>query len=262
MEGALACLYDAAVTAWPAITVSRDDFTRDLMARLTDDDQISALHTDVYLAIAATRGDELAARECDEIVAREVDFAAARLGATATQAADTRSELRRLMFTSDAERVAAIASFTGRGDLRGYARVIAARALARQIQRDRQSTSLDPDVLDLLDPALDPEVTLLRDQYREVVEAAFVAALGELTDRERAVLRYHLVDGWSIDELGARYRAHRATAARWLIAARAKLGAGIRSRLAAELLISHSQVDSIVALVTSRIEVSLERLLA
>ncbi len=54
----------------------------------------------------------------------------------------------------------------------------------------------------------------------------------------------------------------RATAARWLTAARDALGANIRRELSEQLEIPENQVDSIVALVTSRVVVSLERLLS
>ena len=70
-----------------------------------------------------------------------------------------------------------------------------------------------------------------------------------------------MLDGWSIDQIGSLYGVHRATAARWLTNAREELGARIRAGLAERLEIGESQVDSIVALVTSRIELSLERLL-
>ena len=175
---------------------------------------------------------------------------------------DVRAEVRRLLFTADGQRPAAIATYTGRGDFRGYVRVIAARALARRKQRDQREETLDGEVIDRLGASIDPEVAMLRERYRPDVDAAFRAALGALSDRARAVLRYSLVDGWSIDKIGASYGVHRATAARWLEAARDELGRGIRARLAERLSLAESQVDSIVALVTSRIEVSLDKLLA
>jgi RNA polymerase sigma-70 factor (ECF subfamily) len=129
------------------------------------------------------------------------------------------------------------------------------------MQRDRREESFDDDVADVLAPSLDPELAMLRERYRPEVDAAFRASLEMLSERARAVLRYSLVHGWSIDQLGERYGVHRATAARWITAARDELGALIRADLASRLAISESQVDSIVALVTSRIEVSLDRLL-
>lgn len=261
----MVALYERARATWSNIArVDPVRFAAELARRLGDNlaSAVAGLHDDIYLVIGACDGDPAAAEVCVELAGRELAFAASRLRATATQADDVRSELSRLLFTSEVTRPAALATFTGRGDLRGYLRVMAARALARRKERDRRETELDSGVLELLDPALDPEVAMLRDRYRDAVEAAFTAALAELSPRARAVLRYHLVDGWTIDQLGARYATHRSTAFRWLAAAREELRTGIRARLAAQLMISESQVDSIVALVTSRIEVSLDRLLA
>jgi RNA polymerase sigma-70 factor (ECF subfamily) len=251
---------------WPdlaAVTLER--FAGELARRLGTTASLAAidqLHHDIYLAVAATDGDVPAIAACELIGRREVEFAASRLRATPSQAEETRGELGRLMFTGTDARECALASFTGRGDLRGYVCVIVARALARRIKRDRREVTLDDEVVDAFAPDIAPEVALLREQYRPQVDAALRSGIAALSDRHRAVLRFHLIEGWSIDQLGERYGVHRATAARWLSAAREDLGARIRAELADRLKISESQVDSIVALVTSRIEVSVERLLA
>ncbi len=262
---ALAGLHARAVEAHPDVVVGFERFAAAMATRLGDGATVSAieaLHHDVVLAVAAEHGDARAIAACDELCNREVDFAASRLRATPTQADDVRSELRRLLFTADGQRPAAIATYTGKGDLRGYARVIAARALSRRMQRDAREEPLEDDLLDRLGSSLDPDVAMMREQYRPEVDAAFRTALAALSERARAVLRYSLLDGWTIDTIGERYGVHRATASRWITGAREELGRGIRAELARRLAIDESQVDSIVALVTSRIEVSLDKLLA
>ena len=67
---------------------------------------------------------------------------------------------------------------------------------------------------------------------------------------------------WSNAGIGRAYDVHRATAARWVAAVRTELGDRIRSELAARLKIAEDEVDSIVRLVKSRVDVSLERVLA
>jgi RNA polymerase sigma-70 factor (ECF subfamily) len=258
-------LHARGVTAWPTIQVDPVRFASDLVRRLgaaVTPSMLAGIHHDVYLAIACADGDAAAIGACDELCKKEVELATSRLRATTTQGDDVRSELRRLLFTTDEGRTAAVLAFTGRGDLRGYARVIAARTLARRMRRDRQEVELDDEMIDVLTPAIDPEIAFLREQYRADVDTVFRAAIAMLPDRSRAVLRYHLLDGWSIDEIGTLYHVHRATAARWLTSAREDLGGRIRTALSERLAIPESQVDSIVALVTSRIEISLDRLLA
>jgi RNA polymerase sigma-70 factor (ECF subfamily) len=119
----------------------------------------------------------------------------------------------------------------------------------------------DDAFLDMLSPGPDLELGYLRERYRADVDAAMRAGLAALAEQARALLRYSVVDGWSVDRIGALYGVHRATAARRIAAARIQLGAAIRSELAARLAISFGEVDSIVRLVQSRIDVSLERLL-
>lgn len=264
LAAAVADLHARGELAWPEIALARARFASELARRLGSEltvASVAGLHHDIYLAIACADGDAAAVAACEELCTLEVALAGSRLRATPTQVDDLRSELRRLMFTGEDGRTASVLAFTGRGDLRGYVRVIAARTLSRRMRQDRKEVELGDDMLDVLPPHIDPEVAYLREHYRTEVDAVFRAAIATLPERSRAVLRYHLLDGWSIDEIGALYHVHRATAARWLTSAREELGAQIRAALSQRLAISESQVDSIVALVTSRVEISLDRLL-
>jgi RNA polymerase sigma-70 factor (ECF subfamily) len=251
--------------AFPEVLVAEDHFAAEVLRRLGDGatvEQVAKLRADhLYLAIACADGDETAVRRLDADFLDEVDQCAARLRALPDQATEARGHLRRILFVSEPGRPAATRSYSGKGDLRSYVRVIATRELIRMINKGRREVGVEDDVLDLLSPAGDPELVYLRDHYRADVDAAMRAALIGLTEQPRALLRYHLIDGWSIDRIGALYGVHRATAARWLTAAREELGDAIRTELARRLTISVDEVDSIVRLVQSRIDVSLARLL-
>jgi len=134
--------------------------------------------------------------------------------------------------------------------------------MIRAINRGRREVVVDDgEFFDRMLPQDDPELGFLRAQYRETVDAALRAALAGLDARSRALLRYQLIDGWSIDQVGKLYGVHRATAARWLSDAREALGELIRAELAARLRIATEDVDSIVRLVQSRVDMSLDRLL-
>jgi RNA polymerase sigma-70 factor (ECF subfamily) len=140
--------------------------------------------------------------------------------------------------------------------------VIAARELVRIIKKGQHEVCIDDDAfLDMLSPASDPQLGYLRERYRGDVDAAVRAAMTTLRDEPRALLRYSVVYGWSIDRIGALYGIHRTTAGRRVAAARDELGTAIRAELATRLAIPIDQVDSIVQLVQSRINLSLERLL-
>lgn len=88
------------------------------------------------------------------------------------------------------------------------------------------------------------------------------AALASLSEELRALLRYSLLDGWNVDRIGALYGVHRATAARRVAVARDQLADAIRKDLSSRLSIPVDEVDSVVRLVQSRIDVSLSRILS
>jgi RNA polymerase sigma-70 factor (ECF subfamily) len=266
LAATLAQLRDAALAAYPDVAVDAATFGAELARRLGADnrpEQLARVRADhVHLAIACAAGDPLAVRRFEDEFLDEVDATASRLRARPDQADEVRGHLCRILFVSEPGRPAALREFSGRGDLRSYLRVMATRELVRMINKGRREVGIADDAfLDMLSPASDPQLGYLRERYRVEVDAAMRAALATLPDQPRALLRYAVVDNWTIDRIGVLYGIHRATAARRVAAAREELGAAIRTELAARLEISVGEVDSIVRLVQSRIDVSLERLL-
>jgi len=256
----------AAQEAWPGLAIAADRFGGELARRLGGEVSIARLEavkaSDVYLAIACGDGDEPAIVACSAIITKEVGIAASKTSATPAQAAEVAANLRRVMFVDEPPRPAAVREFSGRGDLRSYVRVMAIRDLVRAVARGRREVPTDSDdLLDRLVPTHDPELSFLRAQYRDVVDDAMRAAISSLDDRGRALLRYQLVERWNVDQVGRAYNVHRATAARWIAAVRDELGDKIRGELAARLRVTVDEVDSIVQLVRSRVDVSLDRML-
>jgi RNA polymerase sigma-70 factor (ECF subfamily) len=75
-------------------------------------------------------------------------------------------------------------------------------------------------------------------------------------------MRQQCLDGLSIDDLGGLHGVHRATAARWLQKARETLLKETKKNLMKRLGISLAEVDSILRILQSRLDLSLERALA
>jgi len=65
----------------------------------------------------------------------------------------------------------------------------------------------------------------------------------------------------SIDQIGALYHLHRATAARRVVKAREALLTATRTALAARLGLTTEQLESVLQLIASRMDASVERLL-
>jgi RNA polymerase sigma-70 factor (ECF subfamily) len=148
-----------------------------------------------------------------------------------------------------------LASYAGRGSLGPWLRAAAIRT-AIDLMRARRELPSDPAVLDL--GAVDPVLASLKQRYREEFHVAFREAAEVLTDRERTLVRYRFVDNLSIDEIGVLHRVHRATVARWLAAIRESLFEGTRARMMERLAITESEVDSVLRLIDSQLEISLD----
>lgn len=252
--------------AWPGIAVHELDFVRHLAGRLVPDQLPAALAelraADLYLAYACSRGDAKAIAHFEASTFRDIELAGATARATSDLVAETKAHLRQVLFVGASGRPPATAEYAGRGDLRGWVRVSALRHMLRVQARARRELPIDDsDLLDALSPADDPELDYLREHYRDAFKAAFRGAIDALDQRQKSLLRYQLIDGLSIDAIGVIYSVHRATAARWLAAARDALADHTRRLLGAALGADSRDVASILRLVHSRIDVSLERLL-
>lgn len=266
LDATLTRLCADARAAYPELPFDPRAFSGELAQRLgglASPAQLSAIRADhVHLAIACTAGSDLAIKQFEAELFDEVSATGARMRARPDQIDDARGTLRRVLFTAEPGRRAAVAVFSGRSDLRTYLRVIATRELVRVIVKGKDVAVDDHALADLVAPNDSPELAALRERYRDDVDAAIRDALANLPEPSRALLRYSVVDGWSIDRIGALYGIHRSSAARRVAAARDELAAAIRMEVSRRLAISIEEVDSIVRLVQSRIDVSLERLLA
>lgn len=251
-------LFRAGAEAWPDIEVDRDHYA----AALERHGEAATKGADLYIAVACVDGNRRAIETVRAMLATEVRFAATKTTASDDQLAEVTAQMSRVLFVDEPERPAALRAYSARGDLKAYLHVIARRELVRVVNAGRREVGADDNLFDAIVPRTDPELSMLRERYRGEVDEAMKEAVRALDERERALLRYAFVDGLNVDDIGTLYDVHRATAARWVASARERLGSAIRDALAARLKIDVDEVDSIVRLVQSRIDISLDRALA
>jgi RNA polymerase sigma-70 factor (ECF subfamily) len=154
-----------------------------------------------------------------------------------------------------------IATYAGRSTLRAWLATVATRAtLKLHRRRDDQPHDSVGGLVDAF-VAEAPEIALAKARHGPDLAAAFVAALGALEPRARVLLQLHHARGWSVDRIGAFYRVGRSTAARWVAAARDALLEGAKGRLKAQLDLTTTEMESLVALLRSNVELSLLRML-
>lgn len=227
---------------------------------------------DLYLAFACASQIPGALAAFEASCGSVID-GALRGRATSEFADDAKQLMREKLFIGDAEDEAnepRILSYAGRGPLAAWVAVSAQRTAlslrrteastrARHVAAAQHATDLgEPD----LAGAAHPELAYLKRRYRGAFVEAFEAAFARLTDRERTLLRLHLVSRLRLDQIAPMFRVNTSTVSRWLSAARDSLLAHTREGLSTRLHVSSGEFASMARLLTSQIDVSLARLLA
>jgi RNA polymerase sigma-70 factor, ECF subfamily len=269
-DDAIADAWARARTAWPALPDDAAGFARHVagkLARVTDVprvDALRALHAaDVYLALHAASGHAPAVQAflAGPFTAAKATLVKMRCPPQLVE--DVEQQVRALVLAGPP--APKLADYAGRGELRSWIASIAARTARKALHGDRKRADAPGDDELLTGVAVDeddPELAYLKTAYRDAFAAAVRDALAVLTVRERNLLRQHHLDRVTLDELARLYGTHRATVARWLAAARARIVEEARRLLVERLAIAEDELESVVRLVQSQVQVSLARLLA
>lgn len=261
-DGGFAAIVATARLAWPTVDLDEQVFAAYLAARLPaardGEHALAQMHcSDLYLACACAAGDPHALVAFEATCLAVADRPLLRLGIDAEVVTEVKQRLRRALFVADGG-PAKITKFMGRGELRRWIQVLAVREAMTMFRQAGPRAAVDDDGLnDIASPADDPEVAYLKREYRGQFRIAFGEALRKLPDRQRLLLRQHFVDGLTIIEVARLHRVHRVTMARWLDQARAAVLAATRASLAERLDIADAELDSLMGLIRSQLDVSL-----
>ncbi|ATB30912.1 sigma-70 family RNA polymerase sigma factor [Melittangium boletus] len=262
LEALLASHLAAAASAWPAVKLPPERFLRHLARHLpapeAPADALAKLHAaDLYLACACAEGEPQALLSFEQHVLRKVP---ARLGPLPGSTVDEVLQvLRQRLLLGVGEAPPRIADYAGRGPLRAWVRIVAARivtALSQQGGHPERLSESPESLAQLLAPD-DPERELVRAHSREVLSEALRAALAALPERERALLRLHHLHGLTMDRLATMYGESRSNIARHVAHARERLLRLTRHELEARLKLHGRELESLLGLVRSRLDLSL-----
>ncbi len=242
--------------AWPTVAVDADAFA----AHVAELDDEGEPHADVYLAFACGHGDAAALALFDQQILGEVGLYVRRIDPSPELADEVRQTLRERLLVARGAGRPRILDYAGRGALGAWVRISAVRA-AMELRRQRGGHAPGAAAASPTAKALDPEATLMLARHQSEYQEALRGALGELSAKERNLLRMHFVDGLSVDRIGKAYRVHRATAARWIQSVRQQLLDETYRRLGGRLRLSASEFASLTAAVQSQLHLSLTGLL-
>jgi RNA polymerase sigma-70 factor (ECF subfamily) len=262
LEEQLAALVDAAHRSSDVFQIPTADLLRFIALRFDPAYPIAQLRADdLYHLCAYVLGVPAAAAIVEARYFGPVKGALRRIRASPDLTQDVLQALRcRLLLdrSHDPEHK----HYSGAGSLTSWLCVWAVREAGhRRDRRDREELFDEHALTDLPQRDEDQELAYLKHLYREHFKAAFQEALMTLSPRERNVLRYNVLKGLNIAEIGAIYQVHRATVARWIAHARELLRQSTRERLTQRLHAADHELDSILRLIESQMDVSLRRCL-
>jgi RNA polymerase sigma-70 factor, ECF subfamily len=252
----------AARLAWPTVELASEPFVahlaRHLPAGMPVETALGQMHTkDLYLARACALGNNNALQAFERHCLDGLEYVVSSYGAFSDLVTEVKQRVREDVLVGDVG-PPKIEGFSGRGELRSWVRVLAVREAIRLVRRSRRETSIDDDTpLHAFVTPGDAELEHVKARYVEEFKQAFSAALRDLSPRDQTLLRQHAIDGVTIDQLGVLYHMHRATAARNLQRVRRAVLVATRARLATRLDVRPSELDSILRLVRSRLDVTL-----
>jgi RNA polymerase sigma-70 factor (ECF subfamily) len=247
-------------TAWPELGVDERAFVEHL-ARHAAPEALPAAHVeDLWLAFACASGTAGAVEAFERAHAADVQAVHAQSRPPRPALDELRQVVRAKLFVGPAPR---IADYSGQGPLRGWMRVLAARALVDLTRGPgaRETPRAEDDFLAVPSPGDDPELEYLKRTYRAELRQAFEESAQALSPEERNVLREHYAHGLSIDEIASAHGIHRATAARRIEGAREAVLRGTRQRLMHKLRLSRRELESVVRLIESELHVTIDRVL-
>jgi RNA polymerase sigma-70 factor, ECF subfamily len=259
LEAAVLAAHRAGRARWPTVAMSADAFARWLRAGDVSAAQLAAHGPDLFVAAACTLGDRAAVAALEQDYFRRIPDYVARFHLSGDLLDELRQRVRIHLLADGQPR---IRNYRGHGPLDAWLRTCAVRAaidmpeLALAQERAGRdawaiAAGFDPD----LDKLLDDE------RHRPRLNAALEQALAALDPRDKTLMRMYFVDGMGIDDMALIFHVHRATAARWLVAARKRVLERFQRALAIQLGTRPSELDALVRLLRSQIRVSVQRIL-
>lgn len=216
---------------------------------------------ELRLAFACGRGDECAIAALERGYGGAIATSLSRVNSTKHSVDDLRQIVKTKLFVGHAP---AINQYSGSGGLAAWLGVVTLRT-ALNAARSRGAdtvglTEASAQGSGLAETA-DPELDYLRAKYKTDFSAAFARALEELSTRERLLLRQHMVEKLTVRELGRLYDVNSGTVTRWIQRAREGLARRTCEALQDELAVSDDELQSIMRLIRSRVELSITRAL-
>lgn len=240
---------------WPVLSLGFETFASHCRRVLSDGPDVIGEPADLFLCCACALGDPEALELFQGEAADVAETAIRRIDGRDDFVREVMQELWNKLLVGENARVR---SYSGRGPLKAWVRVAATRVALDRRRSDQRHTRREVELSERFAATdVNLEASLLQGRFGQSFQDALRAAVARLTEQERNVLRMHVVGRCSIDEIGLAYDVHRATVARWIERARARIHDEVRRTLCATHKLTVSEFQSLAAVIGTELELSL-----
>jgi RNA polymerase sigma-70 factor, ECF subfamily len=270
MTAALARAQQVAAQRWPAFAVPDEVFLQHLGRCLAGEgpDFVAALEklevADVYFCCACLQGIPAALTQLEQTHLASISAFIGHFDRSPAFVDDVASAVREKLLVNQGGNQAGprLAHYLGQGPLHSWIAVVSQRTALDQLRQQKRIVPMDDSALEShLSNSSDPDMALVKARLRGQFEDALRAALARLTVRERTAFRLTLIAGFPLEKVGAMYQVNASTVSRWLAKARETLLAEMQRFLRERQDLDPADLESMVRLVGSQVDISLSRLL-
>jgi RNA polymerase sigma-70 factor (ECF subfamily) len=264
LEATLAALCARGRTAHPDVAIDELTFAGHL-ARCAAPllDKGAAIHAeDVYLACAALNSSMTAIQHLRRNHRQTIVGYLRVVEATSVAFEEIEQQVWSTLLVGQGDNRPRLSSYSGKGPLAGFVGIVAQRiAIDGHRRRAVERRAAAGMAAEVNAWSSDAELGFVKQRYREGFKVALQDALATLDNRERLILRMHVVDGLSFDRIAKVYGVSQSTVSRWVAAARDAVRANASHLLRERLALSESEFDSLAGLVLSQLDVSVSCLM-
>jgi RNA polymerase sigma-70 factor (ECF subfamily) len=266
-EQLLEALSARASGAWSEFAVEATVFVRYAAERTPDEAEpartLARLHLeDLYLACACSLGMAAALDVFDRRCLGGIEGFLCQITGGEALRDEVRQLVRSRLLLVEDEAPRRIGQYLGRGSLVSWVGIAAQRTALSLLRGDRSRQQAHAEAMaDAISLGGDPELDYLKVRYRQDFRAAFADAIGQLEARDRVILRLHLIDSLSHEEIARMYRVNQSTVTRWVSRIREAIGKETHRLVCERLRVGTAEYESLAVLVQSQLDLSLARLL-
>jgi RNA polymerase sigma-70 factor (ECF subfamily) len=256
-------LFEEGQAAWPRLALPREDFERYLAEHALAPAEVpAAIAADLFVACACANRVKGAAEAFMKRYDRDIRIAVARIDRSPSFYDEvTQSLSESLLVGTDRPR---IAQYAGRGPLGAWVAMSARRLAGRLAHGGHTASPLDEETmaLEALGPESDPSLFYLKKRYGQEVRQALIDAFAALAAQDKMMMRLFLVEKMTMEAIGRVLELSQPTISRRLRDVRIQVTATAKRHLHERLGASAEEIESLIRLVQSQVEIRFSRILS